>query len=149
VVGYHGDQYTREEHRVAEPQQLRCQPTRRQVLWAAGSAALAFLIIIICGYLFGWKWTGVPNSTLWDWLDLLIVPAVLVIGGYLLTERQRTVDQKIAGDQAQTDRHLADQRRQDDALQAYLDQMSQLILQRNLLGPKRAIQCIYWHRRVP
>jgi hypothetical protein len=85
------------------------------------------LIIVICGYLFGWKWTGLPKRTLWDWLALLIVPAVLAVGGYLLTERQRALDRELSTQQAQTDRELADERRQNDTLQAYLDGMSQLL----------------------
>jgi Pentapeptide repeats (8 copies) len=100
--------------------------------------ALAFLSIVICGYLFGWKWTGVPKQTFWDWLSLLIVPAVLAVGGFLFTrsenqrtlrsaQEQREVDREIAKDQAETDRTLADERRQDDTLQAYLDGMSQLL----------------------
>jgi uncharacterized protein YjbI with pentapeptide repeats len=112
---------------VSEQQPSRWPPTRRQLLWAAGVAALAFLIIVICGYLFGWKWTGLPKRTLWDWLALLIVPAVLAVGGYLLTERQRALDRELSTQQAQTDRELADERRQNDTLQAYLDGMSQLL----------------------
>jgi len=75
-------------------------------------AALVFLIVVICGYLFGWKWTGLVRDTnfhrrtLWDWLELLIVPAVLAIGGYLLTERQRALDRELSTQQAQTDREL-------------------------------------------
>jgi hypothetical protein len=62
-------------------------------VWTGIIAALAFLTIVICGYLFGWKWTGLPKQTLWDWLSLLIVPAVLALGGYLFTrsENQRTL----------------------------------------------------------
>jgi uncharacterized protein YjbI with pentapeptide repeats len=112
---------------LSEQQPSRWPPTRRQLLWAAGVAALAFLIIVICGYLFGWKWTGLPKRTLWDWLALLIVPAVLAVGGYLLTERQRALDRELSTQQAQTDRELADERRQNDTLQAYLDGMSQLL----------------------
>jgi uncharacterized protein YjbI with pentapeptide repeats len=112
---------------VSEQQPSRWPPTRRQLLWAAGVAALAFLIIVICGYLFGWKWTGLPKRTLWDWLALLIVPAVLAVGGCLLTERQRALDRELSTQQAQTDRELADERRQNDTLQAYLDGMSQLL----------------------
>jgi hypothetical protein len=64
---------------------------------------------------------------------------VLALGGYLFTrsenqrtqqiaERQRNVDREIAQQQAETDRGIAEQRRQDDTLQAYLDQIGQLLL---------------------
>src|SRR5215212_48906 len=91
----------REERRVDQQQQAR---RRKRVLRAAGIvAALAFSITVFGGYLFGWKWTGLPRETLWDWLDLLIVPTVLALGGYLFTrsenqraretaEKERTLD---------------------------------------------------------
>jgi hypothetical protein len=52
---------------VDQEQQSRWRPTRTQLLWAGGIAALAFLVIVICDYLFGWLWTGLPKQTLWDW----------------------------------------------------------------------------------
>jgi uncharacterized protein YjbI with pentapeptide repeats len=117
---------------VAEQEDSRWRPSRRQLLWAGGIAALAFLIVVICSYVFGWKWTGFPKQTLWDWLGLLIVPAVLAVGGYLLTERQRAVDREISTQQTKTDQELADERRQDDTLQAYLDGMSHLLTDKDL-----------------
>jgi hypothetical protein len=71
-----------------QQKQSRWRPTRRQLQWAGGLAALAFLIIVICGYLLDWDWTGLPKRTLWDWLELLIVPAVLTVGGYLFTRSE-------------------------------------------------------------
>jgi uncharacterized protein YjbI with pentapeptide repeats len=120
---------------VDQQQQFRrWRPTRRQLLWAAGIViALAFLIIAVCGYLFGWKWTGLVKDanfhrrTLWDWLELLIVPVVLAIGGYLFTRSESKRTQDIANQQRDLDREIADERRQDDTLQAYLDGMSQLL----------------------
>jgi uncharacterized protein YjbI with pentapeptide repeats len=99
-------------------------------------------IVVFGGYYFEWKWTGFPKRTPWDWVDLLIVPIVLALGGYLFTrsenrraqriaERQRDVDREIAQQQAETDRRIAEQRSQDDTLQAYLDQMGQLLLDKD------------------
>ena len=98
-------------------------------LWAAGIfwVALVFLLIVLGGYVQEWKWTGLPKQNLWGWLDLLIVPAVLAVGGYLLTERQRALDRELSTQQTETDRELADERRQDETLQAYLDGMAQLL----------------------
>jgi uncharacterized protein YjbI with pentapeptide repeats len=101
---------------VDQQQQSRW-PTRRQLLWAGGIAAVAFLVIVICGYLFGWKWTGLPKRTLWDWLQLLIIPAVLAGGGLWFNRQQR--EQELQS---------ADRRAQDEALQAYLDQMSGMLI---------------------
>jgi hypothetical protein len=116
-------------------------------------AGLAVLIIGICGYVFGWEWTGfhAPEQRMfWDWLDLLILPAVVALGVYLFTRavnlraqdiarKQRDVDReiadqrmkldrKIAQERAETDRQIADQHRQDNTLHLYLDQIGQLLL---------------------
>ena len=50
--------------------------------------------------------------------------------------QQDARQQRIENQRAQAERELAEQRAQDEALQAYLDQMSQLILERNLLEAK-------------
>jgi hypothetical protein len=129
---------------VDEQQQSRWRLTRKQLIWAGGIVALALLSIVVCGYLFGWKWTGLVKDahyhkrTLWDWLQLLIVPTVLALGGYLFTrsenqrtrnaaDEQRALDRQIADEQRSLDREIADERRQDDTLQAYLDGMTQLM----------------------
>jgi hypothetical protein len=115
------------ESGVDQQQQSRWRPTRGQLLWAGVIAALILLILVICGYRFGWHWTGLPRSkvppntqptkTLWDWLDLLIVPVVLAIGGYLFNSSQNRATQA-----------ASERRAQDDALQAYLDHMSDLLI---------------------
>src|SRR5215213_11561738 len=97
--------------------------------WTVGDRRLAILAIIIvlaivittvCGYVFGWEWTGLTKPkqrTFWDWLDLLIVPVVLALGGYLLNRSENRRTQKIADQSAKTDRAIAGQRIQDDTLQ--------------------------------
>jgi hypothetical protein len=64
---------------------------------------------VLIGYRYG--------ITLWDWIKLLIVPAVIAGGGIWFNQQQR-----------ERELQVADQRAQDDALQAYLDQMAQLML---------------------
>ena len=43
------------------------------------SAAAAFAVIVVCGYLVPWAWTGFTGNTLWDWLHLLLLPLLLPI----------------------------------------------------------------------
>jgi uncharacterized protein YjbI with pentapeptide repeats len=78
--------------------------------------------------------------TLRNWLELLIVPLVLVGIGLLFEMQQANRQQAMEEQQqaleerrAKAERELAEQRAQDEALQAYLDQMSHLILDRQLL----------------
>jgi hypothetical protein len=79
------------------------------------------------------RWVGVVDykdttyKTLWEWLALLIVPAVLALGGYLFTRSENRRAQRIADRQRAVDLQIAEDRRQDDMLQAYLDGMLQLL----------------------
>jgi uncharacterized protein HemX len=81
--------------------------------------------------------------TVRDWLQLLVVPLALVVIGFLFTmqqdARQQQIEnqraqqaQKIENQRAQAERELAEQSAQDEALQAYLDHMSGLLLERDL-----------------
>ncbi|HEX8970005.1 hypothetical protein [Oryzihumus sp.] len=54
---------------------------RLEMVWLLGLAvgALVFAVLVVGGYVLGWAWTGFRGNTLWDWLELLIVPFVLPI----------------------------------------------------------------------
>lgn len=42
---------------------------------AASAAAVGlFAVVVICGYAVPWGWTGFQGNTLWDWIQLFIVP---------------------------------------------------------------------------
>ena len=62
----------KEESQVDQQEQSRWQPTRRQLLWAGATVGLLTIAILI-GYRY--------HITLWDWIKLLIVPAVNAGGG--------------------------------------------------------------------
>jgi hypothetical protein len=74
------------------------------------------------------RW-GFRGMTLRDWLELLIVPLVLLGRGLMFDLRQQGIEDQ----RAARERELEEQRAQDAVLQTYLDQMSELILNRNLL----------------
>jgi uncharacterized protein YjbI with pentapeptide repeats len=69
--------------------------------------------------------------TVRNWLELLIVPLVLV-GIGLLFEMQQSDRQRATEDRQQ---ELAEQRAQDEALQAYLDEVGRLLLEKELSDP--------------
>jgi uncharacterized protein YjbI with pentapeptide repeats len=88
----------------------------------------------------GWRdWTGVgerrwktapneevqPGKTLWDWLQLLIVPAILIGVTFAWSATQDS-----------RDKSRADQARQDTTLNDYNQQMSDLMLDKSLLSSK-------------
>jgi uncharacterized protein YjbI with pentapeptide repeats len=109
---------------------LNWRMTTNQLVWIIrGFIVLGLLLAIGSAY----------GKGLWDWLDLLIVPAVIAVGVFLLDQRQRARDQAAEEDrqrrhqlemEEQRDRELQveNQRAQDGALQTYLDQMSQLLI---------------------
>lgn len=97
---------------------------------------IALIIAMWGGYTQGWTWTGigpyflptasqdpvyVPAKTLWDWLELLIIPIVLAGAAILFNRSERIAE-----------REIATNRRQDMALQAYLDSMTSLQLDNGL-----------------
>jgi hypothetical protein len=96
--------------------------------------AVVFLIVTIGGYSGSWyfSWTGladytkpselyVRGKTLWDWLQLLIIPAVLAGGAMWFSRAEREAEREIASD-----------RLREAALQAYLDRMTDLLLEKDL-----------------
>jgi hypothetical protein len=112
-------------------------------LIAVGSlGGLLVAAVVIYGYTTSPGWVGVANKTLWDWLELVIVPIVIAAAGFLLSiaaERERQLEQR--------ERELFQQseRAQDSALQAFLDQLSHSDTYRELRtapasGRKRAVQ---------
>ncbi len=65
------------------------------------------------------------GKTIWDWMQLLIVPIILVIVGYIFSSQQHDADQKQALDQQQA-----------TILQTYVDNIQDLLLNHNLLKSK-------------
>jgi hypothetical protein len=87
----------------------------------------------------GARYFGIADKKFWDYLELLIVPAALAFGVYWLNRTQdiRQQDADVVQQQRQADFNEMQQHRaletvtqqaQDAALRAYLDQMSQLLI---------------------
>src|SRR5215208_6623352 len=73
-----------------------------------------------------------PPKTLWEWLGLLIVPTMLAAGAFWINQRQKQHDDQIQQVQKEREETAAIQRAQDEALRAYLDQMSDLMVDKEL-----------------
>jgi hypothetical protein len=93
------------------------------------------------------KNTGFETKTLWDWMELLIIPLVLAIGAFFLQRSERAVEREAAdirarreqeeeNRRARLEHELATDRQQEGALQAYLDRMAELLLKEKLLEGK-------------
>src|SRR4051812_21422729 len=87
---------------------------------------------------------GFRGKTLWDWLQLLIVPAILIAVTFAWSATQTRSDNRREDRRIAADRAAAEEARQDTTLQGYLDQMSGLMLDRNLLTSKEgdAVQAV-------
>ena len=54
---------------------------RLRIEWRLLVAAVAatFAVLLVGGYWLGWTWTGFDGRTLWDWLELLVLPATVTV----------------------------------------------------------------------
>ena len=151
----------------------------RVAIGVAGVVLVVVIALIIAGYWF--DWTGFngfnqvtlahttsgpsagtvvrtevyqPGKSLWDWLQLLIIPVVLAVGALLfnlattrteqkiaaqryeqdnaIASRHYHQDQQIAAQRYKQDQHIALDKQREDLLQIYLDRMSELLLKENL-----------------
>src|SRR4051812_50212752 len=58
----------------ARPTPLRPMPV------LAGTLAALFCVAVAGGYGLGWSWTGfADNDTLWDWLQLFVLPVTITL----------------------------------------------------------------------
>ncbi len=132
--------------------------------WLLGAAVVMFLVILI-GYRFEVSWMGFsdytipatpynwvyqPAKTLWDWMELLIVPGALALGGLWFNsiERKREAVQRAAQNRRESlenerekareearqknEQKIAQEQAQDNALQIYLDRIEELLIQGDL-----------------
>lgn len=112
-------------------QQIKPHPMATALI-ALLAVVIVLIILIILGYLFNWGWTGLGpyvgpphpkdsdfqrGKTLWDWLQLLIIPFALAIIAILFNRAEHKNEQKIASDN-----------QQEAALQDYIKEMSELLL---------------------
>jgi uncharacterized protein YjbI with pentapeptide repeats len=104
-------------------------------------AAMAIILLLIWPrWAYQWSWTGFgpstgvptfqrisiarPAKTLWDWLQLmsaLLVPIAVAAAGFWFTRQQ-----------SQTESKIAESRQREDALQTYIDRVSELLIEKQL-----------------
>lgn len=107
----------------ARPMRAVAHAYKRHPAWMLTVTIIAAGIIVLAigGYFMGWTWTGFEGNTFWDWLSLLITPVTLGVVSIIFTIQQ--------SQGATTESEL---QRQEALLQAYLDQISRLLLESNL-----------------
>ena len=82
-----------------------------------------------------WEWTGFGGNKLWDVLEplsSLAIPVVLAIAGLMFSVQQDQRQRAIEDERIRHDREIEKQSAQNTAVQAYLDQMNQLMFDGHL-----------------
>ncbi len=129
------------------------------------AVVIVLIILIILGYIFNWDWTGLnatdftstpqkttriivyqPGKTLWDWLGLLGVLAIPVVVGFFTFQQGRASDKsrmhqketelEIAQQQHTTELEITMDNQRENVLQAYIDKMSELLVEKQLRDTK-------------
>ncbi len=112
---------------------------------------LSFVLGIVIDQSVGWSWLGfvaadaqemaqeaseliiireAPNSkTLWDLLELIIVPASLLLIGFVLSQRQDRRADRQAQHREKIDREIAQDQAEETAMQNYFDAIADLLPQ--------------------
>ena len=79
-----------------------------------------------------WERTGFGDKTVWDWMQLFIIPAVLVVGGYVLNSQQTSRQLATEESRAKNQLEAEEERTQQEALQQYNNEMRSLLLEEDL-----------------
>lgn len=109
----------KEHYMVQDPEQQPSKPRRTFI--TIGILLVTSVLVWLFQGAYTADWTGFREKTLWDWLQLLIVPIVLSAGAYFFSRAEKRNEQRIADDN-----------QREAALQAYLDRMTELLLDRGL-----------------
>jgi len=59
------------------PSAMRWLRNSRRAAAGALAAAVLWVLTIVGGYEWHWTWTGYQGNTLWDWLQLLLLPLLV------------------------------------------------------------------------
>jgi uncharacterized protein YjbI with pentapeptide repeats len=87
------------------------------VLWVV----LIITVILLAGYTILAPYTGFRGQKFWDWLELVGISTAIGFVGWIFARRQQERGEAVTLEQAQN-----------DALRAYLDQMSNLMIDQKL-----------------
>lgn len=82
-------------------------------------AGIVFVLVYVGDFFF--SWTGFAGKTIWDWLDLLIVPLVLSVTAFLLNRSLKDNEQLIAEDNLL-----------EAELQSYFESISKWLIEKDL-----------------
>ena len=111
------------------------------------AVVVATVAFVVLAYVRGWRWTGFvgspaggdsdavrPAKTLWDWLQLLLIPLALSAVVFVFNELQTDREHDREDRRAAAERLRVGESAREEVLRAYWQQMSRLMLDRRLLS---------------
>jgi hypothetical protein len=101
-----------------------------RILWLV--SALILISVFVCLIAFAPPWTGFEKKTLWDWMGLIMVPAVIAVGGALYKSREEKFARALEDRCREEERALQLDRFQEEALQDYFGRITELMLREGL-----------------
>ena len=125
--------------------------------------ALSVVLVAVVGfvgvaYLRRWEWTGfvaqrpheggdskpagAAQKTLWDWLQILIVPVVLAAAAFALNDAQSRRQERQEHVRAARERAISADNRREEALRDYVQRMSGIVLSGARDGPASAARSV-------
>jgi hypothetical protein len=131
------------------------KPSKPLIAVAITIVVVGVLALVFFGYLLRLDWTGFnsgtsqitirsaskgnyiatvsqPGKLLWDWLQLLIVPLALALIALAFQLANSRTERQLAKQRYEQDQQIALDKQREDLLQAYLDRMSELLLNEQL-----------------
>jgi uncharacterized protein YjbI with pentapeptide repeats len=106
---------------------------KQRLWWVLGGVFLVFCIgFVLAAYHYSWSDTGFLNKSLWDWLQLLIVPLMLAVVALVFQLANTRTDRLIARQRYEQDQKISLDKQHEDLLQAYIDKMSELLVEKHL-----------------
>lgn len=100
----------------------------------------AVIALVLVGYQYAWVGFAahkapvdgeVPMKTLWDWLDLLIVPIVLSAGAFLLDGSRKRAEARVEND-----------RQRQETLEEYIAYISKLLIEHGLSTARSSAEVV-------
>ena len=119
-----------------------------------GIIAVSLLLVVLIIVEIRFYGTGFKGKTLWDWMQLLFIPVVLAVAGFWFNHRERKAaelrteneriaaelraeaEQEIEQQRAKSEREIAEDNQHEAALQAYIDKIAELLLEKKLRESK-------------
>ena len=121
-----------------EPKTNKRLPVSLRMAVALPLSLPAFLWLSGHKYTLGWTGFGkvviesFQAKTLWDWMNLLLLPLIIIGGVFLLNRSRRIVERQHGEEESSVNREIASDRQKEEALQAYFDRMADLLLKDKL-----------------